>query len=382
MPLIAPCGPGRVVVVLHEGGVNGASNSVLRALPGLEERGWSFAFWTPPGELSDRLRDEGRPVAGLPRPVIGYSVQAMRLAPGAGRRVAMLPGYLRELSAFTRKQEAVLVHANTLHTLLEALIGRVAGAAAILHVHEMGPTPTKAQAAMAVAARARIEVVAVSAANAEAYRRNGSLPRVVYESASPVAPVDRDRSSDAPVLVGSVAVLAPRKGPDLFVEAARLVRARDPRIEFHLVGSASDTLEQAWGRAVLAQADNVGVVCHPSADVESALARWDIFVLPSRRDPFPLSVLEAMSSGLPVIGAAVDGLREQITPATGILTAPEDPHALAAAILALAHDPERRSAMGARGRQRVNELFNPSVQAAGLHEAYTAARRRALPPTQ
>ena len=45
------------------------------------------------------------------------------------------------------------------------------------------------------------------------------------------------------------------------------------------------------------------------------LARWDAFVLPSRSDPFPISMLEAMASGLPVVGTRRDGIAEQSRPA-------------------------------------------------------------------
>ncbi len=365
------------MVILHQGDVNGASNSVLRALPGLERRGWNFVFWTPPGALADRLRADGRVVDGAARPITGYSIAALRLAPGARRRLAELPGYVSHLRQFIVMHSPIVAHANTLHTLLEARVARHSGVATVLHIHEMAPAGRKAQIATAIAGRAAIEVVAVSKACAQHYRRRGTLPRIVQESA-PLGPrVSRSEDLTRPVVVGTVAVIARRKGVDLFVEAATIARRQLPALEFHLVGSASEPLDAAWGQAVLERARAVGIHCQASADVARVLAGWDLFVLASRRDPFPLSVLEAMASGLPVIATAVDGLREQVTPDTGMLTAPEDPEALAAAIIELARSPRRRASMGAAGRERLEREFNPDVQAQGLHAAYLAALQRA-----
>jgi glycosyltransferase involved in cell wall biosynthesis len=112
----------------------------------------------------------------------------------------------------------------------------------------------------------------------------------------------------------------------------------------------------------------------PRADVLAAFREWDLFVLPSRRDPFPISMLEAMASGLPVVGTRVDGLAEQIAPGTGSLVPPEDPARLAEAILALcdASPPERRR-IGEAARKRVIENFTIEHQVEGMHAAYLAA---------
>jgi glycosyltransferase involved in cell wall biosynthesis len=85
-------------------------------------------------------------------------------------------------------------------------------------------------------------------------------------------------------------------------------------------------------------------------------------------------MLEAMASGLPVIGARRDGLAEQITDECGVLVEPEDPDALARAIVSLAgRDAAERRAMGEAARERVASLFNLERQADAMHEAYLAA---------
>lgn len=371
--------PGRkVAVVFHDGGLNGASLSVLRTLPLLERRGWRFAFWGPPASpLSEYLEEHGYPLHGAPRE-IGYSLVSLRQPPGVRARLASLPGYLRDFRRFLRAESPQLVHANTLYTLAEAMVARASGVPALLHLHEMVPESYKGAVSAGLCRRAGIEVVAVSRASAMRYARGGTLPRVVHEGAS-VADAPPPRLPDGRVVVGTIGVISRRKGTDLFVEAARRVRRQSERVDFRLVGSPTDPLDEAWGRRVLREARGAGIEHRDRVDVPAELADWHVFVLPARRDPFPIVVLEAMANGLPVVGTAVDGIPEQITTETGLVCEPDDPDALATAILNLVRDPKARESMGASGRRRVMEHFTVERQAEGLHEAYMAALRRAGP---
>jgi len=93
--------------------------------------------------------------------------------------------------------------------------------------------------------------------------------------------------------------------------------------------------------------------------------------LPSRQDPFPIAMLEAMAHGLPVVGTRIDGIAEQIAPTCGVLMPPESPVALADAIVALARQSVTdRAAMGAAARKRVADCFSIDRQAMQLAEAY------------
>jgi len=163
----------------------------------------------------------------------------------------------------------------------------------------------------------------------------------------------------------------------VFVEATRLVGATTDRIRFEMVGAIPDSPERPWAEEVLGRAVAAGIAHVARADIFAKLREWDIFVLASRRDPFPLAALEAMASARPVIGSRVDGLAEQITEEVGLLVPPDDPRALAQAILDLAADAERRRRLGEAGRERAR-LFTPERQADSLEEAYLAVvgRRR------
>ena len=93
-------------------------------------------------------------------------------------------------------------------------------------------------------------------------------------------------------------------------------------------------------------------------DIADVLAASDIFVMPSLADPLPVSVLEAMSVGLPVVATRSGGCEEMVVDGeTGLLVSPSDPGALAAAIGVLLSDPERARRMGERGRERFWSRF-------------------------
>jgi glycosyltransferase involved in cell wall biosynthesis len=94
-------------------------------------------------------------------------------------------------------------------------------------------------------------------------------------------------------------------------------------------------------------------------DVRDRLAEADVFVLPSRGDNAPMSILEAMACGLPVVSTRVGGIPELVTDGeTGLLVAPDDAAGLAAAIEALASNADLRARLGARGAARVREEFS------------------------
>lgn len=93
-------------------------------------------------------------------------------------------------------------------------------------------------------------------------------------------------------------------------------------------------------------------------DIPELLSIMDIFVLPSYWEGMPVSLLEAMSMELPVIGTDIRGSREEITEDCGIIYPPGDVDALAKAIEWLLENREKAVAMGKNARKRVVELFS------------------------
>lgn len=153
------------------------------------------------------------------------------------------------------------------------------------------------------------------------------------------------------------------KGTDLVPTIAAL--AGDAIASWTIVGDGPqrDSLAVALrAQGLEGRVRRVGFEAEPAARFESA----DVYVLPSRAEGLPLSLLEAMASALPVVaarcGPSVESLLESEPPA-GVLVPAEDATAMAGALRALAGDPAQRMALAAAARARV-EPFAPAAVAA------------------
>ena len=94
-------------------------------------------------------------------------------------------------------------------------------------------------------------------------------------------------------------------------------------------------------------------------------------VLPSRRDPLPRVVMEAMCRGIPVVATRVDGIPEMVVDGeTGFLVDSEDAAGFAAATARLLAEPELRARMGAAARARARQLFSEDAYVAAMLDLY------------
>lgn len=106
-------------------------------------------------------------------------------------------------------------------------------------------------------------------------------------------------------------------------------------------------------------------------DIERLMKSAKIFVLPSRWEGLPLTILEAMSSGVGIIAARVGGIPEVIEhKKEGILISPEDPEALAKAVAELLKDGELRAKLGINAYKKVKEKYSIEVYTKNILEFY------------
>ena len=95
------------------------------------------------------------------------------------------------------------------------------------------------------------------------------------------------------------------------------------------------------------------------SDIPDFLASLDLFLLPTRADPFPVAVIEAMAAGLPIVASKVGGIPEMLSsPEIGRLVDPLAPESFAAAVREILALPDRGKSMGAQARLSLTGRFD------------------------
>ncbi len=196
-------------------------------------------------------------------------------------------------------------------------------------------------------------------------REAGALPRSLDPVIVRGSGVDLAHYAVAPLPAGPpvflfVGRLLREKGFEDFVQLARTIRAAHPEVRFRVVGwidpnpasVARSELDRWMADGTI---DYVGEV----TDVRPHLAASHVLVLPSYREGTPRSVLEAMSTGRPVIVTDAPGCRETIEHGVhGRMVPVRDADALVAAAEQFLADPDSIIEMGRRARARVEELYD------------------------
>jgi len=185
------------------------------------------------------------------------------------------------------------------------------------------------------------------------------------------------RASD--LLFVTVARLDPRKNQALAIRA--FAAARDGLGPAHLLLAGEGRAEVRAGLEALAARLGIGDrvrLLGRRTDVPDLLGAADAFVLPSEFEGNPLTVMEAMAAGLPVVATAVGGVPELVQDgASGLLVPPGDEAALGSALRALATDPDRRAAMGRTGQRHARERFRVETMAEAYGRLYESLVARA-----
>ncbi|MBE3073335.1 MAG: glycosyltransferase family 4 protein [Actinobacteria bacterium] len=283
-----------------------------------------------------------------------------------------------------KRSRATVVYVSTIICPVWLMAGRLAGCRVVCHVHENEPDMGRLKCAVLLAQlRLASRIVANSHSTrdwiGESSRAVMLKTVVVYNGVdSPstlIAPAQLAGSADRHLVV--VGRIAKRKGQDVAIKALHLLRLRGYSVDLTLVGDVFPGYEEE--RVLLASlADGLGLVdcihfAGFSEEVAAYLQAADIVLVPSRVEPFGNVAVDAQMAGKPVVASNVQGLPEIVEHGrTGLLVAPDDPAALAAAVARLLDEPGLAGQLAQRGADAAHRRFNSERYRSDLRAALTA----------
>lgn len=318
----------------------------------------------------------GASAPALTRSRFAEAGASVRVVPGLSRHST--PAGVITMARLLRRMSPVLVHVNLTDQGdgMGALVAsRLSGSPVMATLHNAVPGRGRwrerlSQAFLALPQR----TVAVSTSVGRYLGDAGVNHHVVIENGIhvPVPAADaRAQLGGDPhrFLVCGLGRLHRQKGWDILCRAALLVTERRPHVDFVVVGEG----EERGRLAAMAGCQAVRFLGHHPA-APSLLAGADMMVLPSRYEALPLSLLEAMHLGVPVVASGVGGVPDAVG-GTAVLVAPEEPEELASAIVALVDDPDRRRRLASAARARASQLFCADRMASQTAAVYASLLR-------
>jgi glycosyltransferase involved in cell wall biosynthesis len=390
----------RISFLSVSAGLGGAERVLLDSIAALRLRQprWTLSVvCLAEGPLSGEVAALGADVHVLPLPrgfaVVGESggSPTATLAGLAGSAWS-LQSYTRRLHAYLAAWDPDIVHANGLKAHVLAAWASPRSARVVWHVHDYVSTRRVSSVLLRRHARRASVVVANShdvAADVRSVLGNRIRMEVIHNGVDtqrfhPVGHrIDLDAASGLPPApagthrVGIVATYARWKGHETFLRALAMVAAAPVR-GYIVGGPVYETSGSQFTRdelrciaGALGLGDRAGFVPF-QRDVAPVYRALDVVVHASTtREPFGLSVLEAMACGRPVIVSDAGGVRELVTSDDqGLTHPPGDVNALARGIASLLDDPARRERLGASGRQTALALFDRARSASALADVY------------
>ena len=338
----------KVLLVSHEASLTGAPRVAVDLLGGFEAAGARSTVWHRwGGPLTEQLDQAA-----------GASVrQPLNRTRARLRRLPMMRNVADRIDRWGIRRTIArlkpdLIWCNTSTTVAVAAEACRLGVPTILHIHEESEW-ARARLASAPHSVRSARLVACSAAAADlladAFDFGTDDVTVITSAVDVDGLLGADErvatSVDRPIVLGCGTVDR-RKGFDVFVRAAERSAAQGRSERWQWIG-APDAAAPTGPVEMLGEQSGAAAL----------IARAHVFVLPSREDPFPLVVLEAMALGRPVVVTDIPGPVTQVGDA-GVVVPINDPDALAVAVHDLVDDPERAEALGRRAQERCREQWD------------------------
>ena len=295
-------------------------------------------------------------------------------------------GVVQRMANRLRSNPPSLLHAHTPRSALVAgLLAKRLGVPWIYHVH----SPTARDSTRAWinrvndlvegwALRSASHIITVSQSLRREMLKRGYSRHRLTKVANGVATQDSiatlDRMEQREWRLGMVALIRPRKGIEVLLEAMKQIQQMNPNVTLDVIGGFET---EEYQREVLSMTERLNIGSHVRwqgfrQDVPNRIRELDALVLPSLfGEGMPMVVLEAMALGVPVVATKVEGTPEVVRHGIeGYLAEPRDPASLADAIMKMVEDRLVWHRLSANAWERQRELFSDRAMAENVSKVY------------
>jgi glycosyltransferase involved in cell wall biosynthesis len=385
----------KILYVSGTGDISGGQNSLWVLLKSLDRQLYQPSVVCPfTGHFTDRARRAGLPVHILSVRAPRASLNPLHLLRNGQETLS----FVRQLQALIRRERIDLIHATS-HSLGVScsLAARSLRVPVIWHVRDIPASPIKRWVIAQAASKLATHVIAVSESVARVYtpdRQDNARVSVIYNAVELPDPSGGRRlaaqrlreefgADENAHLVGNIGRLIPWKGQDRLLRAAARLVKDWPDTKFLIVGDMITSVRRypssylEYKPKLLALCEELGLGEHIvftgfRKDVMDIYAALDIYVHTAvEPDPLPRVVLEAMSSGVPVIASDLGGVPEMIEHGiSGLLYPPGDVGALTAQIQSLLADEAQCQRLAQNALMTIRQRFTVDRHVAAIRSVY------------
>jgi len=364
--------PLHVLEMQTEFGVGGITRHVLSLRDWMRGRGHRItlggtsSFWAGKDTEPDYVELPTKYVSGIGGPLPARLVNVARA--------------VWTLRRWLKRNRVDVIHA---HESAPALVANLArrGLGIPLAVTYHGSEPSRIASFGAIAKTADL-VITPSHRSAEDLEKIGTVPRAKLkvlglgvapppdDAPAEIAALRRELLGDGAFVALTLARLEPQKGIDILIDAAARIVKDHPGVRFAIAGDGVDEAKlkaQARALGVDRQVRFLGRVSRPHLYLRAS----DLFLLTSRWEALPFSIVEAFQAGIPAVATACSGVVELIDDTVGAVVPVGDVDAIAAAVGRIVGDEGLRRAMGQAALERAKlDRFDPDWVHRQFEETY------------
>ncbi|MCD6384378.1 glycosyltransferase family 4 protein [Candidatus Sumerlaeota bacterium] len=366
-----------ILCISHSAELSGATLSLLRVASYLAEKGHSITIIFPeevhvfPSTIKlDNVRK-----TVLYNPELSW-VETK----GVKKKISLLwqrIKYVRQVRRFVKQGNFDLIYVNSAMALFGGLGAKSAGKKVVWHIREDLPLTPGNRLRIIIIKKIANSIIFVSRSIARAFGNKPThqewffIPNPVEVSKFKVSDdeiatgrKELNIPDNTPVII-NVGFISYRKGIDVLLRAFSLVIAEYPQVRLLIVGErARTTTDTYWNelQRIIKENNMEDSVVFTGfrEDVHRLVGLSDIFVLSSRNEAMPVCVLEAMAGGKPIVATNVDAITDILDNGKlGIIVPPDNPDALATAIIELLQDETKRKNMGQLAQEKAITAYQP-----------------------